>query len=59
MKNNILNFSREIIDLICEDWYDDKQLIMDALRYLYHTSIDNKMKEQIIDIFNEENYEII
>lgn len=53
------NFSREIIDLICEDWYDDKQLIMDALRYLYYTSTDNKMKNQIIDIFNEENYEII
>ncbi len=49
------DFSREIIDLITEDWKDDKQLVMDALYYLYHTTTDNVMKSQIKDIFYEEH----
>ena len=40
-------FSREIIDLICDDWNDDEQLVIDALVYLYNTTTDNKMIEQI------------
>ena len=50
------NFSREIIDLICDEWSDDKELVMSALYYLYHTTNDDKMQSQIVDIFNEENY---
>jgi len=50
------NFSREIIDLICDEWSDDKELVMSSLYYLYHTTNDDKMKSQIVDIFNEENY---
>lgn len=54
--NKALNFSREIIDLITDDWWDDKNLVMSALFYLYQTTTDNKMKYQIEDIFNEEKY---
>ena len=50
------NFSREIIDLITEDWNDNEQLVMDALFYLYKTSNDDKMRAQIRDIFNEYDY---
>jgi hypothetical protein len=41
------NFSREIIDLICDDWENDEQLVIDALVYLYNTTTDDKMIEQI------------
>lgn len=50
------NFSREIIDTLCDDYKDDEQLVMDMLRYLYYTSTDDKMKEQIVMIFNDFNY---
>lgn len=42
------NFSREIIDLICDDWRDDEQLVIDALVYLYNTTTDDEMIEQIV-----------
>lgn len=50
------NFSREIIDLITEDFFDDEQLVIDVLFYLYHTTEDNKMKQQIVDVFNDYGY---
>ena len=50
------NFSREIIDLICDDWNDDKQLVIDALVYLYYTTDDDKMKSQIVDVCNDYGY---
>lgn len=56
MKNNVLNFSREIIDLICDDFKDDERLVIDVLRYLYYTSTDDKMKEQIVMILNDYQY---
>lgn len=56
MKKNFLNFSREIIDIICDDWSDDEELVMNALYYIYHTSTDSKMKSQIVDIFNDYKY---
>lgn len=56
MKYKGENFSREIIDTLCEDFKDDEQLVMDILRYLYYTSTDDKMKSQIVDIFDDYQY---
>lgn len=53
MKYSGENFSREIIDLICDSWSDDEELVFEALRYLYNTSTDNKLMNQIVDIFND------
>lgn len=53
---NIENFSREIIDTLCDDYKNDEQLVMDMLRYLYYTNTDDKMKEQIVMIFNDYEY---
>lgn len=50
------NFSTEIIDLVCDTYAKDKQLVIDILFYLYHTTSDDKMKQQIVDIFNTEGY---
>jgi len=50
------NFSREIIDLITKDFFDNEQLVIDVLFYLYHTTEDNKMKQQIVDVFNDYGY---
>ena len=49
-------FSREIIDLICDDWNDDEQLVIDALVYLYNTTTDNKMIEQIEMVCEDYGY---
>jgi hypothetical protein len=49
-------FSREIIDLICDDWNDDEQLVIDALVYLYNTTNDNKMIEQIEMVCKDYGY---
>ena len=53
---NSNNYSREIIDLICEDFKDDEQLVMDALNYLLFTTKDERMKNQIVDIFKDYGY---
>lgn len=50
------NFSREIIDLICDDWRDDEQLVIDALVYLYNTTNDIKMIEQIEMVCKDYGY---
>ena len=51
---NVENYSREIIDLICDSWKDDEELLFEALRYLYNQSADSKMTDQIVDIFTDE-----
>lgn len=50
------NMSWEILDLITEEFYDDKSLVKDCLYYLYHTISDKKMKEQIEDWFKMNCY---
>lgn len=50
------NFSTEIISLICDTFSDDKQLVMDMLRYLHFNTLDSKMKKNIEDIFLKEGY---
>ena len=50
------NFSREIIDLICDDWNDDEQLVIEALTYLYNTTTDDKMSEQIEMVCKDYGY---
>lgn len=50
------SFSRETIDSICDTYSDDKDLIIQILFYLYHTSTDDKMKSNIVDIFNDMQY---
>ena len=50
------NFSREIIDLICDDWNDDEQLVIEALTYLYNTTTDDKMIEQIEMVCKDYGY---
>lgn len=54
------NFGLEIVETINEHYYRDgiegKELIKDMLFYLYHTTNDNKLKEVILDWFNEEQY---
>jgi hypothetical protein len=49
-------FSREIIDLICDDWNNDEQLVIDALVYLYNTTTDDKMIEQIEMVCKDYGY---
>lgn len=56
MGYEVENYSREIIDLICEEFKDDEQLVMNVLRYLCHCITDDKMKSQIEDIFNDYHY---
>ena len=54
------NFALEIVETINEHYYRDgtegKELIKDMLFYLYHTTNDDKLKEAILDRFNEEQY---
>lgn len=50
------NFSREIIDLICDEWRDDEQLVIDALVYLYNTTTDDKIIEQIEMVCKDYGY---
>lgn len=54
------NFALEIVETINEHYYNDgtegKELIKDMLFYLYHTTNDDKMKQTILDWFNEEQY---
>jgi hypothetical protein len=54
--NQMENFSTEIISLICDTFSDDKQLVMDMLRYLHFNTLDSKMKKNIEDIFLKEGY---
>ena len=53
---NFDNYSREVIDLICDSFHDDERLVMDVLFYLFHTSNDDILREQIIDVFNDSGY---
>lgn len=50
------NYSREIIDTLCDVYNDNEELVMDMLYYLYKTSNDEKMKNQIEDIFEDYHY---
>lgn len=50
------NFSTEIINLICDDFSDDENLAMSCLWYLYNTTEDDKMKENIKTIYKDNNY---
>ena len=54
------NFALEIVETINEHYHrdgaDGKELIKDMLFYLYHTTNDDKMKQVILDWFNEEQY---
>ena len=49
------NFSKEIVQALIDDYGDDTKLVVGMLSYLYSTTIDDKMKETIIDIFNDTN----
>lgn len=55
-QNDFENYSREVIDLICDSFHDDERLVMDILFYLFHTSNDDVLREQIIDVFNDSEY---
>ena len=52
------SFADEIILAVYDKYVDsfDEKEMMDILYYLYHTTTDDNMKRQIIDIFNEKNY---
>ena len=48
------NFSDEVVSLICDDFVDDKDLVIKVLFYLYNTTTDDKMKVSIKDVFIDE-----
>lgn len=50
------NFSSEIVELIESQWADDESLVIDSLFYLYHTTSDDKMRKEIVNIFNKMGY---
>lgn len=50
------SFAREILDVICEEYSDDKDLVAQILLYLYNTSRDDKMTSNICDIMSAMDY---
>ena len=55
-KPNIDNYATEVLDTICEQFKDDKQLVIEILRYLYYTSKDERIRSQIVSILTDMNY---
>ena len=44
---NIENMSAEVLDAILDVYKDDKELIATILFFLYHTSDDNRLRQNI------------
>ena len=45
-----------ITDYYSKDGKEGKELVKNMLLYLYHTTTDDKLKQTILDWFNEEQY---
>lgn len=50
---NIENMSNELLDAILDTYKDDKELIATILFFLYHTSDDNRLRQNIATLMED------